>query len=51
LILSVFICVDRLFLRHLRSIYGTELWAMIDDSYALVVRGLKKSLREELERL
>ena len=33
------------------SIPEAELWAMIDDSYALVVRGLKKSLREELGRL
>ncbi|RUA15243.1 MAG: MmcQ/YjbR family DNA-binding protein [Clostridia bacterium] len=33
------------------SIPEGEIWAMIDDSYALVARGLKKALREELEMM
>ena len=33
------------------SIPQTEILAMIDDSYALVVAGLKKSQRDELGRL
>jgi len=31
------------------SIPEAELLEMIDDSYALVVKGLKKALRQELE--
>lgn len=33
------------------SIPSDEIWRMIDNSYALVVKGLKKSVRQELEGL
>ena len=33
------------------SIPHDEIWRMIDASYALVVKGLKKSVRQELEGL
>ena len=36
LILSVFICVDQLFLRHLRSIYGTESKLLMENAVSFV---------------
>jgi predicted DNA-binding protein (MmcQ/YjbR family) len=32
------------------SIHNEDILRMIDDSYALVVKGLKKAVRQELER-